>query len=395
MLIQLGNHPYSDRGPVLLQAGFRPFFLLAGLAAMLMVPLWLAQVVLGWRAALTVPPLLWHGHEMVFGFATAAVAGFLLTAVPNWTGAATVRGLPLALLAALWLAARIGFWAGLPVAVVAVPDLLFLPALGLALARPLIRAGKPRNMMFLGLLALLDVADAVVLAAMAGHGDFGLNGLLAAIFILLFMIAVIGGRIIPGFTRNGLHMIGVTFEAKARPGLDKAALLALLAGGLLTVVPLSPPVAGLVLAVAALLHGARLAGWGGRHTARVPLLWILHLGYAWLPLGLALLALSDVAPDLVPMTIALHALTAGTIASMILGVMTRAALGHSGRPLKPHALTVAAYALVQLAALARVAGCLIDMRAGLMISGLLWTLAFLLFLVVYGPICLAARADGR
>jgi uncharacterized protein involved in response to NO len=393
MVIQIEQPGKAAHGFPLLRAGFRPFFLLAGLQAALMVPLWL--IFLSGHGAPAVTPLLWHGHEMVFGFAVAAVCGFLLTAVPNWTGAAGVKGLPLAGLVLLWLVARIGFLGGLPLWLAATCDILLLPALGGLLARPLILAGKPRNMMFLVLLSILTICDGLLLAEMLGWAQTGRAGLYGGIFLLLLMIAVVGGRIIPGFTQSGLRMIGVAMQPAGRPWLDKASLAALaLAGGLWLALPGSLP-AGLACLLAAGLHLARMAGWKGWLTLRVPLLWILHFGYLWLPVGLALLGLSAIAPKLLGPETAVHALTAGTIGSMVLGVMSRAALGHSGRPLVPAKATVAAYVLVQLGAFVRVFGVLAGLPMALHLSGCLWSLGFAVYAVVYAPICLLARSDGK
>lgn len=397
MLIQIEQPGASSPGPTFLQAGFRPFFLLAGLQAAMMIPLWLGQFLLGLSLNLPYGPMLWHGHEMVFGFASAAVAGFLLTAVPNWTGSTPLRGKGLAVLIVLWLSARLCFLAGglLPVWLAAALDLAFLPSLGLALAVPLIKAGKLRNTMFLAILALLALADALVLAQMAGLAETGRQGLYFAVFLLLMMIGVIGGRIIPGFTQNGLRMIGVVLQPVARPILDKAALLSLAAAGLSWVFLPDSILAGSLSLLAALLHLVRLAGWQGWKTGPVPLLWILHVGYLWLPVGLLLLALSVLLPGVLRSDTALHALTTGAIASMVLGVMSRAALGHSGRALHPAKLTVAAYALVQAAALVRVFGVLVAPDVALWLSGLLWSVAFGLYVVVYAPICLGSRPDGK
>ncbi len=383
------SHPFFD-------AGFRPFFLLAALEAASMVPAWLVLWLGGHDMALSYPPVLWHAHEMLFGFGSAAVAGFLLTAVPNWTGAPPLRGAPLMALAGLWLAARIAFDLGgwLPPLVAAVPAILFFPALALSLARPLLAAGKPRNLIFLPILGLLSLAQALVLAEMQDWGGFGRNGLLLGIFILLLLIAIIGGRIIPGFTTNGLRQAGIVVAAKSHPRLEKAAIGSLALAGLAwTVVPDSVIAGGLALAAAG-LNGARLPGWSGWKTTRIPLLWVLHLGFAWLPLGLALLGLSCFLPAIPPQT-ALHGLTVGCIGLMVLGVMSRAALGHSGRPLVAHRLTVAAYGLIALAALVRTIGPFAAPEWALLLSGLAWSGGFALFVAVYAPICLGRRADGR
>lgn len=395
MLVQLDSPSKTGPGPAFLRAGFRPFFLLAGLQAMLVVPAWLAQALTGLDLKLSYAPSLWHGHEMVFGFASAAVAGFLLTAVPNWTGVTPFKGRPLLVLVLLWLAARLAFWAGgaLPPGLGAALDVLFFPALALTLARPLIGAGKWRNIAFLPILGVLTLADALVLAEMVGWASTGSTGLLLAIFVFVLMITIVGGRIIPGFTANGLRLKGIFVQPKARPQLDKAVIASLVIAELAQLTLPGTAVAGALMFLAAALQLARLSGWHGWRTASVPLLWVLHLGYLWLPIGLALFGLSDLVSDLPP-PVAIHALTAGCIGMMVLGVMTRAALGHSGRPLVPAPLTVAAYVLVLAAATVRVFGVLVEPLPALWISGMLWTVGFLLYVVVYTPVCLLPRVDG-
>ncbi len=397
MLLQIDSSATADTVPPLFRAGFRPFFLLAGLQAALMVPAWLLLWLGGHGMALSYPPVLWHAHEMLFGFAGAAVAGFLLTAVPNWTGAPPLKGRPLMALTGLWLAARIAFDLGglLPPSVAAVLAIAFLPCLALSLAGPLLAAGKPRNLVFLPILGLLTAAEGLVLAEMQGWGSLGRNGLLLGVFILLLMIAVIGGRIIPGFTANGLRPLGRVVTPKSHPRLEKAAIGSLALAGLAwTVAPDGDSLAGGLALAAAALNAARLPGWYGWKTAPVPLLWVLHLGFAWLPLGLLLLGLSCFLPA-VPMQAALHGLTTGCIGLMVVGVMSRAALGHSGRALRPHRLTVVAYGSIALAGLIRTLGPLVDPDQALLLSGLAWSLGFALYAAVYAPICLAPRPDGR
>jgi uncharacterized protein involved in response to NO len=383
-------------GMVLFRAGFRPFFLLAGLQAALIVPVWLAQTSSGLDLALPYAPVLWHGHEMVFGFGEAAVAGFLLTAVPNWTGAPALHGRPLAALTALWLAARLALALGavLPPWVGAGVALPFLPVLGGVLAGPLIRAGKWRNIAFLPILAVLTLAQGLVLAEMTELGSWGMTGLYLGIFVLLLMIAIIGGRIIPAFTVNGLRQRGLTVQPRSRPWLERAAVAGLVLAALAWLIQPGGAVAGALAIVAGLLNALRLAGWHGAKTIRLPLLWILHLGYAWLSIGLVLLGLSCFVPAIPPQA-ASHGLTVGCIGLMVLGVMSRAALGHGGRPLQAAPLTVAAYALVALAGLIRVFGVLVMPLPALWLSAILWSAGFALFVLVYAPICLKPRADGR
>ncbi|HYD29518.1 MAG TPA: NnrS family protein [Azospirillaceae bacterium] len=377
--------------------GFRPFFLLGGLQALLTVAVWVLAVTGHLGAAL--PPASWHGHEMVFGFAITAVAGFLLTAVPNWTGSVGLSGRGLAALVALWLAGRLAVVPGIgvPEATAAVVDLAFLPALALALASPLVRARKLRNLVFLPILAVLWVANLLIHLEWLGWTATAATGLLLAINLVLVMIAVIGGRIIPLFTQSGLRQAGVEVTIAPRPILDRLALGALIAMAAVDLVLPDGIAAGMAALAAAGLHGARLAGWRGGRTLGRPILWVLHVAYLWLPLGLALKGIWFLAA---PAFAAgwLHALTVGAIGTIILGVTTRVALGHTGRPLVVARPIALAYGFVTLAAVARVVASGLGgaaYEAGLMLSGGAWVAAFSLFLWVYVPILLAPRADGR
>ncbi|MCR6632243.1 MAG: NnrS family protein [Magnetospirillum sp.] len=386
-------------GPLFFAAGFRPFFLFAGIQAALALPLWLVVYVGGMDLNFPAAAAAWHGHEMVFGFAGAAVGGFLLTAVPNWTNTHHVSGRPLMLLFAVWLAGRVAFtlagW--LPAAVVAVLDLAYVPLLAVLLAKPLIGAGKWRNIVFLPILALFLLANALVHAGMAlGWGD-PMRGVYLGVALLLVMIAIVGGRIVPSFTQNWLRMQGRPVELRPIGWIEKGGAQAsvLLAGVLMALAPGSA-VAGAVLLAAAAIHLLRMSRWYGARTVSNPILGVLHLGYLWLVIGLALLGLSSFV-DALPASAAVHALTAGSIGTMVLGVMSRAALGHSGRSLQVSKATVAAYVLLSVGALLRVVAPLApDAQLGLThAGGTLWALAWGLFVVVYFPIVTRPRADGR
>ncbi len=386
-------------GPVFFAAGFRPFFLFAALQAAVMLPAWLAV----FFGVLPVPgqwnPVVWHAHAMVFGFAGAAVAGFLLTAVPSWTNTPYVSGRPLMTLFALWLAGRVTVAAAavLPPLVVAVADLSFLPLLAVLAARPLIQAGKGRNIIFLPILGLLWLADLCVHVEAMGGPDIGLRGIYLGIFIVLLLIAVIGGRIIPSFTQNWLRMQGSPVEMAAVGWIEKGgapASVALAAAAHL-VLP-SSPVAGGALLVAAGVHFYRLSGWHGLATLGNPILAVLHVGYFWMVLGFALLGLSSFVEAL-PASAAIHALTAGCIGTMVIGVMSRAALGHSGRPLQLAPATVVAYVLISVGAILRVVAPVVPgaMVVLTLAGGVAWTAGWLVYIAVYLPIVTRPRADGR
>lgn len=385
--------------------GFRPFFLGAAVWALLALPVWLAAYAgLGWPAAAEARgfgALDWHRHAMLFGFVPAAIAGFLLTAVPNWVGRAGYAGAPLGFLAALWLAGRILLLPGMPVphALAALVDAAFLPALGAMLAPSLIRARLWRNMPFLLFLALLACANAAIhldALALAPAGAAG-PAYRLAFGVVSLMVAVIGGRIVPAFTLNGLRRLGRPVELQPAPRLNQAAIAALVAAVAADVIAPEHIGAGLLAALAALLHAARLSRWHGLKTLPNPLLWVLHLGYAWLVAAFALRAL-HVLGGIGAAAVATHALAVGCFATMILGVMSRATLGHTGRALAAPRATAAAYMLVTLAAILRVGGVLLLPQFALeatLAAGLAWSAAFLLFLWDFAPILLRPRADGR
>ncbi len=389
----------SGWGPALLSAGFRPFFLLSGLWAGLAIPIWLC-VFTGLDALPTVlPPIVWHVHEMTYGFGAATVAGFLLTAIPNWTGRMPLQGGPLAGLALLWLAGRI--------AVLASGQLGPVPAAGIDLAFPLvflgvvareILAGRNwRNLPMLVALALLLGGNFLVHLEAVGGADTAEIGNRLGIATLLMLITLVGGRIIPSFTRNWL--------AKQRPEIpppasfgpaDRAALAATaLALGLWTFRPDAAITAWVVL-VAGLANAVRVGRWRGLAVLHEPLLWVLHLGYAWLAGGLLLLAACRWLP-LLPPTAALHALTVGTIGTMTLAVMTRSSLGHTGRPLVAGPGTTMVYVLITLAAVLR----LLAPIGGnwylllLALAGMAWSAAFGLFVLLYARPLARPRVTGE
>jgi uncharacterized protein involved in response to NO len=376
--------------------GFRPFFLLAGLHAALSLLAWIA-VLQGWiDAAAGWPPATLHGHEMIFGFASAAFAGFLLTAVPSWTQAGPLRGWRLALLVLLWLAGRLAAAAGADPVLYAALDLAFLPALAACVAPGILRASSKRNAVVLVILAAIWLANlgAHLAALEAGFvsPNWG-NELGLALFALL--IALIGGRIIPPFTIGGMRMAGRPVEIAAAPRLDRAVMATTAAWAASLALHLPDIAVAIAAVLAALANGTRLLRWRSLATLRVPLVWILHVGYAWLVLGLA--AAAGAWLGLWPKAVALHALGAGAVATMILAVMSRASLGHTGRKLVAAPLTTAAYFLVTLGAAGRVIASLLDADSPLLIAGagVAWAAGFALYLVVYAPILLSPRADGR
>jgi uncharacterized protein involved in response to NO len=374
-------------GPTILSAGFRPFFLLSASWAALAVPLWLA-ILAGWIALPSaLPPAVWHVHEMVFGYGAATVAGFLLTAIPNWTGRMPLQGGPLALLVLLWLAGRAGtlLSAIIGVDAAAVLDLAFPLVFLAVVAREIVAGRNWRNAPMLAALFMLLLGnmlvhlEAVGIAATAGLGNR------LGVATLLMLISFVGGRIIPSFTRNWLTKQAPGAAPPAGfGGLDRAALaVTALALAAWVVAPDGPLTPWAELA-AGLALGARFARWRGTATWREPLVWILHLGYAWLALGFVLLALGSVVATLPP-TAALHALTVGAVGTMTLAVMTRASLGHTGHPLTASRGTTLIYLLVTLAALLRLIAPLGGSYylALLVLAGAAWSGAFGLFVLFY------------
>ena len=386
----------AERGLPLFRLGFRPFFLGAAAFAVLAVALWAASY-LGWLAfAPRGGPLAWHLHEMPFGFACAVIAGFLLTAVQNWTDSPGLRGAPLAALFGLWLAARIGWlWPGLPWWLLAALELAFLPAVAARLGWQLGRVQQRRNYPLVGLLALLTAADAVALYAVhAGYFALLRQAVWAALWLIGAVIALIGGRVIPLFTVNGLRLPAAAPVSAFEPwfALGGFVLLAALAAagvGLAPDVRLAP----LLLALA-LLHGWRAARWYRPGIWRVPLLWSLHVAYAWLVVALLGLAAWHAGA---PMTgsAALHAFTVGTVGGLILAMMARVSLGHTGRPLTPPRPMVLAFAAVALAAAARVGLASVAPRLAVALAAAAWCVAFGVFVVRYAPMLWRPRADGR
>lgn len=383
---------------VLFSYGFRPFFLAAFAYALVAVVAWMSIWTRGVMPLPTLPPMLWHGHEMLFGFIAAAIAGFLLTAVPSWTGTKGFGGWPLATLSVVWLCGRIAFAcaAQLPSWAVAAAELAFLPGLALLIAIPLLRA-RNRNTPLLAVVGVIWAADAVFLYSMA-NGDVALarTALLAGIDVVLLLVTVIGGRIVPAFTANALRRRGISGEVRSSRWLDAATIAAMILVVVVDVLVGAMWVAALVAGLAAVLHMARLAGWQGLRSLREPIVWVLHVAYLWLPVGLALKAvfLSTGAPWAADW---LHALTVGTAATMIVAVITRASLGHTGRPLVVSNQVVVAYGVLGAATLARAfATALGSYREwAIWTAGGLWVAAFLLLLLSYAPILLRPRADGR
>ncbi|MDO9710800.1 NnrS family protein [Paracraurococcus lichenis] len=380
-------------GPALFRQGLRPFFLLCAAWAVLAILIWVAAL---HGAALPEGPLplaRWHGHEMLAGVVGAALAGFVLTAIPNWTGRPAYAGATLVLLAGLFVAARLVLLPGSPVppASAAVVALLPLPALLLTVLPALVRAATPRLFGPPALILAFWAGDLLMLGDAAGWwtGRFAAGELLC-LDIALALVGLIGGRIIPAFTRNALKL-----DIRPLPGLDAAGMAALLAVVLVDLAAPGGMAAGAVAAVASVLALLRLSRWQGLRTLGRPILAVLHLAYLLLPVALAvkaahLLGGAGWAANW------LHLQGIGAVAMMILAVMPRATLGHTGHPLAASPAMLAAWALLPLAALLRAFGpVLLPSPLPYAAAGALWALAFGLFLLAHGPMLLRPRADGK
>lgn len=384
--------------PPLLRGGFRPFFLGGALWALIVVALWIAAL----SAAVELPsyldPLAWHRHEMLFGYLGAVIGGFLLTAIPNWTGRPPFAGAPLAGLALLWIGARLAllFSATLGAPLAILLDIGFLVVLAAIAGREII-AAKNRNFPIVIAISLFALASAIDHAEALGLAVPAGLGWRMGFAIVLVLIALIGGRIIPAFTRNWLMNQGLMKGLPPQANRYDIATLAVTVVALAAWAALpDAQLSGALLLAAGILQAIRLARWQGHRTVRAPIVLILHVAFAWLPLGLLLLGGSIFLPA-VPVSAALHALSAGAMASMTLAVMTRATLGHTGRPLVADGPTRAIYVLVTLGAALRVAAPLlpIDYMRAIEIAGAAWGAAFVLFVLAYGPKLIGGRPDGK
>lgn len=379
----------------LFRLGFRPFFLFGpafSLFALAYFILWMSGVISAWPSAWDA--LVWHRHEMLFGYAGAIIAGFLLTAVPNWTGHPTPKGRSLIWLVSLWFAGRVSvlFSASLPSALVALLDVSFFAACAASIAPALIKSNNRKNYFFIALLVGLSVANGLTHTYTEESSTLASLGITLALDIIIVIMLVIGGRVIPFFTERPL---GISIPR--HPRLEKAALAATIAGLAVEALEISQGLAAALLLVSALLNGWRLATWRSLKTLPVPLLWVLHLGFAWIVAGLALKGLVLAGLD-IPSIIATHAFTVGGIGVLTLGMMARVSLGHSGRPLAVGKPMVLAFAAINLAACCRVFGVWLmpdhTMRFFEM-SAALWLLAFGIFVVIYTPVLLRPRLDGK
>ncbi len=394
-VIPLGERPSSTRPPkgfVPFALGFRPFFSLAAIAGLVLITLWLGL----WRSATPLDyygHIGWHSHEMLFGFTVAIIAGFLLTAVRNWTGIDTPTGSPLALLALLWLLGRLApFLPAMPSAGIALLDLAFLPLLLVAIYRPLMEAESRINRIFLPLLAAMALANLLVHLEALGLSATARLGIDLMINLVLLLIVIVSGRVIPFFTEKAIDGAKPRFSA-SRERFSFAAL------GLWILLQLLWP-APWLLALTALAVAAgqfwRLVDWHHPGIWRRPILWVLFTGLIWLITGFLLKSLSVL--GLFPDNLAIHALTAGAIGVLTFGMMARVSLGHTGRDINPPRAIALSFVLLNLAVMARVFGPVLHAQGyvhWIMLSGTGWALSYLLFVIHYLKLLVTPRIDGR
>lgn len=381
----------------LLALGFRPFYLLAAIFAAAALPVWVVSYLANRPVGGYLSGAAWHSHEMLLGFAPAVIAGFLLTAVRNWTDRPTASGAALGALAALWVAGRVLASTEYAVAA-AVIDAVFLPALALAIALPIWRSRNARNFKILAVVAGFALINAAYHLARLNllPAAYMQVSIQTAVDLITILMAIVGGRVIPAFTANA---VPGARPRRAMP-VEIAAigsLLLILAADVLSVRYSPAPELWIsLLAVAALAHGIRLTLWDPLRTGRNALLAMLPVAYAWIPVALALRALAYAGA--VQPTAAVHALTIGAMGGLMIAMMMRSALGHTGRPLAAGPVEIAAFVLVQAAALVRVAAGAAPpeiYREAIAAAGALWSLAFVVFLARYGAILIRPRIDGR
>jgi len=383
--------PPAATGFALWNLGFRPFYLLASIFSAISVLIWAAQFS-GYVSSAYLQGPLWHGHEMLFGFTMAVIAGFLLTAVRAWTGQSTPAGVPLMALAALWILGRVLVLTPLATAA-AMVNAAFPMALAVAIGIPLVRSRNVRNYFFVGLLVLMG--GLIVVLHLALQGFLEVRPRLAVLFgldVVLFIMTVMGGRVIPMFTNNGVPGARATHS----PLVEKMALGSVLMLFAADVLQLQSAAVAGIAAIGAIAHAVRLFLWKPWRTLAAPLVWILHAAYAWIVVHLVLRALSGM--EWMGESFAIHALTAGAIGGLTLGMMTRTARGHTARPLVADGYELTGFLLIQIAAVVRVFGGMVS--SGLYLpsiqaSGVLWAAAFGLYAVRYWPVLSRPRLDGK
>jgi uncharacterized protein involved in response to NO len=376
------------------QLGFRTFYSLAAIFAIAAVILWLRSLAGLSGTGAYLYGVVWHSHEMLFGFSVAVVAGFLLTAVRNWTGLPTPTGAMLAMMAILWLAARVLIIIG-PAPLAAVVDVAFLPALAIAIAGPILRSKNERNYKVLAIVLLLAALHGVFHLASQGYVEIWLSrsSLFVSIDIVIILMSIVGGRVIPAFTRNAIPRA----TSRHEPWVEVMTFVSMILVVVVTSVQVawapSPVLMAMLLVVAAASHATRLALWDPVKTIHSPLLWMLPAAYSWIPFAFLLRALA--AMNIIPAGAWIHAMTMGAVSALMLAMMMRSSLGHTGRELVASKADMAAFLLLQVAAIVRVIASIMageTYQQWIVASGLIWALAFLVFVTRYLPMLSRPRA---
>ncbi|MGR3659742.1 MAG: NnrS family protein [Paracoccaceae bacterium] len=384
------KQPYT--GPAFFSAGYRPMFLLGAAWAAFAMIIWLTFLISGNGLNSPLAPTNWHAHELLFGFGAATLCGFLFTAIPNWTGRLPIAGMPLAALTALWLAARLTltFGEGLPLIVVAVIDLGFMGSICAIIAREIIAGKNWRN------LPVLLICTLFFSGNLWFHIDPDGPGFRLGLSALIMLISLIGGRVIPSFTRNWLAKQG---PGKLPTPFNKFDKITLALSAVALIAWIAAPeakITGVALLISGAFHVARLSRWAVERTLNQPLVTILHVGYAFVPLGFLINGAAAMWPDTIPAVAGIHTWTTGAVAVMMLAIMTRASLGHSGRPLVATWRELIIYAAAITAALSRIWASLTDAPiAALHLSATAWIIAFAAFCIFYGPLLLAPKTAPR
>ncbi|MCW8902823.1 NnrS family protein [Sedimenticola sp.] len=384
----------KQEGPVILALGFRPFFMSAALSALILMLIWLGA----WSGAYPLPAYYggigWHSHEMLFGYAVAIIAGFLLTAVRNWTGVTPPTGTPLGLLFLLWLAGRVApFLSGvIPPALIAIIDLAFLPAVALAIMPALWKGEQKVNRVFVPLLLVMAVANLYVHLQSLGLTNTAIRGADAMLYLVAFLITLLGGRVIPFFTEAVIP----GHSSKRNSRVELATVISL--GGLIAVQFVYPnALLSSILAFAvAVTQILRVTGWYNRQIWQIPILWVLFTGMFWLVIGFTMTGLAYL--GFTGLNLAKHAITVGGIGVLTYGMMARVALGHTGREIQSNPLINGCFILLNLAALFRVFGPVLlpgQYTMWVHLSGGIWIISFLLFAVIYVPMLTQPRVDGK
>jgi len=380
-------------GPALFALGFRPFFLLAGVSAILLIVTWLMMLSAKLSPSQYYGFYGWHGHEMLFGYTAAIISGFLLAAVRNWTGAKTPDGPPLMILALIWLAGRLLplFDSSLPGVMIAVVDMAFLPAVALAIKPALWQGEQKTNRIFVPLLLVMGIANLLVHLEALGIAQTAQQGLSGMLYLVVLLITLLGGRVIPFFTETAV----AGHQATRNDTLEKVAMGSFVILVLEQIIYPVNEITGVLALIVGVTQALRMVGWYTPKIWQKPILWVLYTGLGWIVVGMLMMAAASFTA--VPANLATHALTLGGIGILTYGMMSRVTLGHTGRPIEPSRWISIGFIIINIAAFARVIGPLLsdNYTMWLHLSSTLWCLAFLIFCIIYLPMLIKPRLDGK